>query len=87
MEYLNLKIVTPENVIYDAPVKRIVCSDKIGQFTVLKKHENIIRSLVEDKILIEDSNKTEIVFKSSSGVIEVYNSEVIICVIKIEKDM
>lgn len=87
MEYFNLKILTPDNIIYDAPVKRIVCSDKTGQFTILKKHENTIRSLVRDKILIEDNNKTEIIFKSSSGVIEVFNSEVTICVTEIEKDI
>lgn len=87
MEYFNLKILTPENIIYDALVKRIVCSDKTGQFTILKKHENTIRTLVRDKILIEDSNKIEIIFRASSGVIEVFNSEVIICVTEIEKDI
>lgn len=85
MESFNLKILTPKDIIYDSLINKITYTDVVGASTILYGHENIIKSLVEDKIIIENINNEKINFISSKGIIEVCNSDVLICVQKIEK--
>jgi F-type H+-transporting ATPase subunit epsilon len=82
---MNIKILTPETVIFEGEVKSVLLPGKNGDFQIMKDHAAIVASLVGGKIklftnTIEDQfstnfkkeNEKESVFsfKVKSGVIE-----------------
>ena len=76
---MKLKIISPEKVVYKGEVERVSLPGSLGFFTVLKDHAPLVSSLVEGKIVyleVEGEKEMEI----ESGVVEVRDNEVIICI-------
>lgn len=80
MGSFRLAILTPYGNIFEGLVDKVICSDEIGQFTVLDKHENIVRTIVAGKIIVDDIKSGEFSYYSDGGIMEVNNSIVTICV-------
>lgn len=76
---MKLKIISPEKVIYKGDVERVSLPGSLGFFTVLKDHAPLVSSLVEGKIVyLEAEGEKEM--EIESGVVEVRDNEVIICI-------
>ena len=76
---MKLKIISPEKVVYKGEVERGSLPGSLGFFTVLKDHAPLVSSLVEGKIVyLEAEGEKEM--EIESGVVEVRDNEVIICI-------
>lgn len=83
---ISLKILTPEKVVYQDDVKKIVVPTESGEIGVLPDHSPLVSIIKTGEIKIEKESNNVIPFSISSGIIEVRpssssdkkNSEVII---------
>ncbi len=76
---MKLKIISPEKVIYKGDVERVSLPGSLGLFTVLKDHAPLVSSLVEGKVVyLGTEGEKELMIES--GVVEVRDNEVIICI-------
>ncbi len=76
---LNLKIVTPEKIIFNGNVENVTVPGTLGSFEVLNDHAPIISSLEQGVVeYTENSGRKHLDIKS--GFIEVKNNEVNLCV-------
>ena len=76
---LNLKIVSPEKVVYDGAVDRVVVPGTSGEFEILVNHAPIISTLEKGKLVYQDSEGEHEV-KTTGGFVEVQKNNVNICV-------
>lgn len=90
---MNIKILTPEFVVFDGDVKSVLLPGKSGEFHVMKNHAAILASLKNGKIKLytdkinekfaekfkkENEKESVFSFKIKSGVIEFSNNKGII---------
>ncbi|ODS90058.1 F0F1 ATP synthase subunit epsilon [Chryseobacterium lacus] len=90
---MNIKILTPEFVVFDGDVKSVLLPGKSGEFHVMKNHAAIVASLKNGKIKLytdkinekfaekfkkENEKESVFSFKIKSGVIEFSNNKGII---------
>ena len=71
---LNLRIVSPEKVVYDGRVMRVVVPGTLGEFEILENHAPIISSL--EKGLVGKNEILDIL----GGFVEVQKNEIRMCV-------
>jgi len=77
MQQLNLKIATPERVVYREDVDSITVPTKEGEITVLPSHIPLISVIKPGEIFIR-KGKEEISLAVSGGFIEVLSTKVVI---------
>ncbi len=67
---LNLKIITPERIVFEAPVKQVTARAVDGELTILPEHEPLVTALAIDVVEFkgEGSHDTAAVI---GGVMEV----------------
>ena len=85
---MNIKILTPEYVIFEGEVDSILLPGKSGQFQIYKNHAAIVSALVGGKVKIytdkvngsfekyltkETETKSAYSYEIKSGVLEFYN--------------
>ncbi|MBF6610501.1 F0F1 ATP synthase subunit epsilon [Chryseobacterium lacus] len=90
---MNIKILTPEFVVFDGDVKSVLLPGKSGEFHVMKNHAAIVASLKNGKIKLytdkinekfaekfkkENEKESVFSFKIKSGVMEFSNNKGII---------
>ncbi len=90
---MNIKILTPEFVVFDGDVKSVLLPGKSGEFHVMRNHAAIVASLKNGKIKLytdkinekfaekfkkENEKDSVYSFKIKSGVIEFSNNKGII---------
>jgi len=90
---MNIKILTPEFVVFDGDVKSVLLPGKSGEFHVMKNHAAIVASLKNGKIKLytdkinekfaekfkkESEKESVFSFKIKSGVMEFSNNKGII---------
>ena len=90
---MNIKILTPEFVVFEGEVKSVLLPGKSGEFHIMKDHAAVVASLNGGKIKVytneikeeysqhfERENEKESVFSFSmkSGVVEFSNNKGII---------
>ena len=90
---MNIKILTPEFVVFDGDVKSVLLLGKSGEFHVMKNHAAIVASLKNGKIKLytdkinekfaekfkkENEKESVFSFKIKSGVMEFSNNKGII---------
>jgi len=76
---LNLKIVSPEKVVYDGPVERVVVPGTSGEFEILVNHAPIISTLEKGRLVFHDSEGQHELMVNG-GFVEVQKNNVNICV-------
>lgn len=76
---LNLKIVSPEKVVYEGPVERIVVPGTSGEFEILVNHAPIISTLEKGRLVFHDSEGQHELMVNG-GFVEVQKNNVNICV-------
>lgn len=90
---MNIKILTPEHVIFDGEINSVLLPGKNGDFQVMNNHVAIVSSLVAGKVKLytsqiaseyskffhkEKENESVYSFVVKSGVIEFNNNKGII---------
>lgn len=90
---MNIKILTPEFVVFEGDVKSVLLPGKNGDFHIMKDHAAIVASLINGKVKIftdkiseqfadkfvkENEKENVYSFKVKSGVIEFSNNKGII---------
>lgn len=83
---ISLKILTPEKVVYEDKVKKIVVPTESGEIGVLPDHSPLVSIVKTGELKIEKESNNIVPFSISSGIIEIRpssinnkkNSEVII---------
>lgn len=76
---LNLKIVSPEKVVFNGGVERVVVPGTSGEFEILQNHAPIISTLDCGKLVYTDSDG-EHEMHISGGFVEVQKNNVNACV-------
>lgn len=76
---LNLKIISPEKVVFDGAVERIIVPGTSGEFEVLPNHAPIISTLEQGTIVYHDSEGKHNM-AIGSGFVEVQKNSVNVCV-------
>lgn len=56
---MNIKILTPENVIFEGEVNSVLIPGKNGEFQIMKNHVAIVSALVGGKIKLYTSSIAE----------------------------
>ena len=92
---MNIKILTPEHVVFDGEVESVLLPGKSGQFQIFKDHVAIVSALVNgdvkiftnsvdaayEKFLTKDNSATSaFIYPIKNGVIEFNNNKgIILC--------
>ena len=76
---MQVEIRTPEKSLFSGAVDAVHLPGTKGEFTVLPRHAAIISTLREGKIVCR-TGKTEQEFEIKSGIAEVKNNVISICV-------
>lgn len=72
---LNLKVRTPEKVIYEGNARAVTSVNERGIFDVLPAHQNFI-TLISEKLSIVDAQGEKQDFSVQGGVMKVYENNV-----------
>ena len=76
---LYLKIVSPEKIVFDGQVERVVVPGTSGEFEILTDHAPIISTLEKGRLVYQDSEgRHELMV--NGGFVEVQKNNVNICV-------
>ncbi len=90
---MNIKILTPEFVVFDGEVSSVLLPGKNGDFHIMKDHAAIVASLISGKVKVftnaidekyskhfkkENEKDSVFSFRMKSGVVEFNNNKGII---------
>lgn len=67
---INLKIVTPEGIVYEDKVDSVSLMTETGEITILKNHVPIVSTLKAGELRLKKNNKEELLV-ASTGFVEV----------------
>lgn len=81
----NLRVISPERVLYDMPARSIVASGADGKLGVLRGHAPLVTALVPDVFRITDDEGKEQVLAVAEGFLEVVGDEVRVLVDSAER--
>ncbi len=74
---LNLKIITPDRIVYENPVEQITAVARDGELTILPGHEPLVTTLAIDVMRFKVRGEEEVA-AVIGGIMEVGTSEVTI---------
>lgn len=77
---LNLKIISPERVVFKGEVVRVVVPGTLGEFEVLDNHAPIVSTLQKGTVTYQPAGGEDATINIESGFIEVQKNEVSLCV-------
>ncbi len=76
---LNVKVISPTQVLFDGPALSVSSKNLMGRFDVLPEHANMITFIEKDHpIEIRNENKQKISFKFPMAIIYVRSNQVTI---------
>ena len=75
---MQLKIITPEESLFEGEIDLIQVPGKKGAFEVLHNHAPIISTLTKGKVKVHPTNGEEKFFDIPGGVIQKKNNDIIV---------
>jgi F-type H+-transporting ATPase subunit epsilon len=78
---MYLEIISPDRVFFKGETGQVSAPGMLGNFTVLPGHAAIVSLLVEGDVVYYENN-SEKRFSIISGMIEVKNDKIVVCVDK-----
>lgn len=78
MSAFELKIVTPEKVVYSDKVSQVSVSTTTGQITILPHHVPLVTELAPGEILVRKDGQSEDLMAVSGGFVEVLPDQVVV---------
>lgn len=85
MSQLHLKIVTPEQEIFDDDVDGVTATTPQGEIGILPHHTNLMSEIIPGELRIKNGGKT-IVMATGSGLLQMANNNLIIATDLAEKE-
>ncbi len=76
---MRLEIISTEKVLFKGDVKRVTLPGSLGTFTVLDQHAPLIATLTRGDV-VYDTNGGEKQLKIDSGLVEVLDNRVVVCI-------
>ena len=76
---LNLKIISPEKIIFSGEVESVLVPGTVGEFEILKDHAPIISTLEEGRVIYTTATGKQ-QLNILGGFVEVKRNEVSLCV-------
>lgn len=73
MSQLQLKVVTPEKLIYDDEVSQVNVSTQMGQLGILPHHANLMAKLKAGELVIKKGDKVELL-AIGDGFLQVFDN-------------
>lgn len=80
----HLKVLTPEEIIFDDEVLALIAPGSLGYLGVLTNHAPLMTTLKTGFLIITDKNKIKHFYKVSRGFLEVNRNQVYLLVDTIE---
>ncbi|MBI5647206.1 MAG: F0F1 ATP synthase subunit epsilon [Ignavibacteriae bacterium] len=74
----DLKIVTPNRVVFEGKAASVSCPGTEGRFQVLAKHAPLLSSLDIGELDVVDEQNTRVEYAVSGGVVQVYHNAVLV---------
>lgn len=71
----QLKVVTPEEVVFDDEVISLIAPGALGYLGILSNHAPLISTLVTGFLIITDKNKDKHYYEVSGGFLEVDHNQ------------
>jgi F-type H+-transporting ATPase subunit epsilon len=75
---MHLEIITPDKKVFEGEIISVRVPGTSGSFEVLDNHTPIISSLSDGEVRVKAKGSKDLNFKTTSGVIEVINNQIII---------
>ncbi|MDE6383445.1 MAG: ATP synthase F1 subunit epsilon [Paramuribaculum sp.] len=76
---MTLKIISPEDVVFEGEVTSVTLPGQMGSFTVLRNHASLVSTLVSGNITYLDTDGNEKTLSVESGIVDVDNNVVSVC--------
>lgn len=80
MGSLQLKIITPTNILFEGEINSVDLPGEKGRFTVLKNHGDIISLLDKGTIKVVDKGGNEQLFDCDTGSVECLNNNLTVLI-------
>ena len=77
---LKLKIISPERIVFDGEVKRVVVPGTLGEFEILENHAPIISSLNNGVVTYVPSAGDTNTLKVIGGFVKLQKNQISLCV-------
>lgn len=77
---LQLKVISPERIVYSGDVERVVVPGTIGEFEILDNHAPIISTLGKGRVSYTPVNGESVTLTVEGGFVEVQKNNVSLCV-------
>ena len=77
---MQLKIVSPEKILFDGEVEKVVVPGAMGEFEILDHHAPIISSLEKGRVIYKSPGIGEAQLEILGGFVEVQKNEISLCV-------
>lgn len=77
---LQLKIISPESIVFDGTVEQVTVPGTQGEFEILTGHAPIISSLEPGRMSYKQAGNDKTVLNVQGGFVEVQKNEVRVCV-------
>ncbi len=74
---MNLKILSPEKILFDGEVQSAIFPGSLGTFQVLENHAPILSSLIEGEVVVRTSDR-ELNFPISGGFFEFSRNQAVV---------
>jgi len=76
---LNIRILTPSQLLFEGQVESVTLPGSLGSFTVLENHAPIISSLEKGKIIVKNAADIN-EYAVNSGFVEVNSNQISVCI-------
>lgn len=77
---LQLKVISPERIVFTGDVERVVVPGTIGEFEILDNHAPIISTLGRGRVVYKPTSSEDVTLNIEGGFVEVQKNVVSLCV-------
>lgn len=74
-DFMKLKIISPEDVVFDGEAKALELENDLGPFSVFPYHETFI-TIIKSKVIVFDRNERQHEIPIEHGIIKIYLNKV-----------
>jgi F-type H+-transporting ATPase subunit epsilon len=75
---MQLKVISPEETLYDGEVVLVQLPGSMGSFEILHNHAPIIARIDAGKLKVIDESRNKFYLQVNSGVVEVKNNVIVV---------
>lgn len=77
---MEIKILSPEKLLYEGDVKSVKLQGLNGKFEILEHHAPIVSALVKSEIILTDKTDKQFSFAIRGGMVEMADNKISILV-------